>query len=102
MKASFYFGLLLCIIVVVDLTLWIVLSAKDVPFAQAKTLYLSYFPTFIRNATILTLLAIGLGILSIYSLSRSQEFLGVGYRRAGQLLMALNGGLIVWQLFTLM
>ncbi len=102
MKASFYFGLLLCIVVVANLILWIGLSTKDVPFDQAKALYLSYFPAFLRNATTLTLLPIGLGSLSIYLLSRSQELLDVGYRRAGQLLMSLNGVLIVWQLFSLM
>ena len=35
MKTFFYVGLLFCLVAVTDLTLWIIISAKDVSFDQA-------------------------------------------------------------------
>lgn len=102
MKVAFSIGILLFVAVVADLTLWISLSTKDISFDQTKALYLSYFPAFLRNATILTLLTIALSSLSIYLLSRSSKLPGTGYRRVGQLLLALNFVLISWQIFSLM
>jgi hypothetical protein len=102
MKAAFYAGLLLCIVVVADLILWIVVSTKDVSFGQAKLLYLNHFPSFLRNATLLTLLGVALSGLSIYFLNRSQKLPSIVYHRAEQILTSLNIVLISWKVFTLL
>ena len=102
MRIFFYAGLLLCLVVVANVSLWIITSAKEMPFTQAKALYLGYFPVFIRNALVLTLLGITLNSLSTYLLTRSQKIISSGYRRVSQLVIILNIILISWQVFTLM
>ncbi|MBD2700482.1 hypothetical protein IC229_07540 [Spirosoma sp. BT702] len=102
MKTAFYFGLLLCLIGTANLILWIGLSTKDLSFEQTKALYLSYFPVFFRNVTLITLLGIAFGCFSAYLLIRSQGLTDIGYRRVGQLFIGLNTLLIMWQAFSLM
>ena len=102
MKIFFYAGLLLCMVVVANVSLWIITSTKEMSFTQAKALYLGYFPAFIRSAFVLTLLGITLNSLSTYLLTRSQRITDSGYRQVSQLVIILNIILISWQVFTLM
>jgi|GEM_PF-5858591 len=102
MKLLFYSGLLLCVVVVANIALWIIVSTKEVAFDEAKALYLGYFPAFLGNALVLTLLGITLNSLSTYLLTRSQKIIGSVYRRVSQLVIILNIILISWQVFTLM
>ena len=101
-KAYFYCGVLLCVGVVANIVLWIITSTKKVSFDQAAALYLNYFPSFLKNTTLLTLLGIALSSLSVFLLTRSQKTLGSGYRQISLLLTTLNIILISWQVFSLM
>ena len=102
MKIFFYAGLLLCMVVVANVSLWIITSTKEMSFTQAKVLYLGHFPAFIRSAFVLTLLGITLNSLSTYLLTRSQRITDSSYRQVSQLVIILNIILISWQVFTLM
>ncbi|OIN56576.1 hypothetical protein [Arsenicibacter rosenii] len=102
MKALFYTGLLCCFLVVANVTLWIKTATQDLPFEQVKARYLGYFPAFLQNALILTLLNIGLCGISVWLLSRSRRLPGFGYRGTSITIIGLDILLISWLVFTLM
>lgn len=102
MKALFYTGLFCCLLVVANVMLWINTATKDLPFDQAKALYLGYFPLFLQNALTLTLLSIGLCGISVWLLSRSLRLSGFSYRRISTAFIGLDMLLISWLVFTLM
>lgn len=102
MKAGFYFGILLCAIVVVNTTLWIMASLNNPLFDGAKQQYLGYFPSYLKNAGLLTFLSIALSSLSIYLLTFSLRISPTIYRRVGQVVIALDFILISGYLYTLL
>jgi len=99
---AFTTGLLLSMMVLLNLGLWVYIATREgVSFMEAKQTYLSCFPAFLQNATLLTGLNIALCAISLYLLISIGESLG---RFSGlvRIPVIINTILIAWNMFTLM
>ena len=102
-NTNFYLGLFLFGLVLTNVTLWIFVATRhSLSFADAKETYLSYFPAFLQNATLLTLLNVAFCAASLYLLIRIGESLSRFYNLIRIPVIILNTVLIAWNVFSLM
>ena len=102
-NTSFYIGLLLCALVLLNVGLWIYTATSgDITFEQARQTYLGYFPGFLQNATLLTLLDVGLCTLSLFLLIRPGELVDRLTSALRVPAIGANTVLIAWNVFSLM
>ncbi|NID12605.1 hypothetical protein [Fibrivirga algicola] len=102
-NVSFYLGLVLSALVLLNLGLWIYAATRvGLSFEQARQTYLGYFPDFLQHPTLLTLLNVALCSLSLFLLIRMGESLS----RLANLIriptVVINTILIAWNVFSLM
>lgn len=101
-KAFVSVGVLLTLGVLYSFLLWFKLTLNDkVGFETARQLYLSNYPSFLRNARVLTALHIVLNMLAIICLLQSHQSLTKG-KALLKLLVILNVVMMLWQMFSLM
>lgn len=101
-KAFISVGILLSLVVLYSFLLWFKLTLNNkISFETARQLYLSNYPSFLRNAPVLTVLHIVLNMLAIICFLQ--------YHRSSTKVTALvksfvilNVVMIMWQIFSLM
>lgn len=81
---------------------WILLASKASSFEEAKSLYLSNHPNFMRNATKITVLNIILGTLAGIGFLTSRNKSNKLATNALQTLACFSFFLVSWQLFSLL
>lgn len=94
-------GLVLFLVAAGNMALWMVTASRNNGgFDETLTEYLSYFPEFIRNAQLLTLIDIFLlavaGALFYNSMKMAK------YRLAGTILGIITVLLLMWNVFSLL
>jgi hypothetical protein len=95
-------GILLTFGVLYSFVLWLSLTVDDkISFETARQLYLSNYPSFLRNARALTVLHIILNMLAITCLLHIQR-LSLNVTRLVKYFIILNIVMLIWQLFSLM
>lgn len=95
-------GVLLTLGVLYSFLLWFKLTLNDrVSFETARQLYLSNYPSFLRNVRLLTALHIVLNMLAIICLLQNHQSLTKG-KALLKLLVILNVVMMLWQMFSLM
>lgn len=101
-KALITTGILLTFIVLYSFIFWLKLSlSTKLSFEATRQLYLSNYPSFLRNARFLTLLYIILNITAIICLFQSRHsFPKVA--AVVRFLIILNIVMMTWQVFSLM
>lgn len=101
-KSSVLFGLgiLFLVIVLIDLVSWFVVTDSAANFDEAKQNYLSYYPTPLQNARLLTVISLLLLTFSGF------VFLNAAKTRSLKIVASLLGMvcalLLIWKIFSLM
>jgi hypothetical protein len=95
-------SVLFLVVVIVDMTSWILLASKAGSFEEAKSLYLSNHPDFMRNATKITVLNIVLGSLAGIGFLTTRNKINKVATNTMQILACLSFFLVSWQLFSLL
>lgn len=95
-------GILLTLGVLYSFFLWLKLALDDkIGFETARQLYLSNYPSFLRNARVLTVLHIILNVLAITCLLYNQRS-SLNVAGLVKSCAILNVVMLMWQLFSLM
>lgn len=98
-RIAFCIGMLLFLLVLAAILLWIyIVTSRDGSFEAYKTQYLSFFPTVLRNAFLLTLINIIVLGIAIYCFILSMK----AFKYTALILAILAGILLMWQIFSLM
>lgn len=97
----FIAAFILLIFPVANMALWIaVASDESKPFETAKAEYLSYFPDFLQNAQLLTV--INIALLAAASAFFYKTIIFPKYRLTAIILAAFSALLLMWNAFSLM
>ncbi len=102
-NTNFYIGLFLSALVVANVALWLYVSVGGgLSFDSARQSYLAHFPAFLQHTTLLTLLNVALGAVSLYLLLRAGDALSHLDSFIRIPVVSVNVVLIAWNIFTLM
>ena len=96
------FSVIFLVLVVVDMSSWLLLASKASSFEEAKSLHLSNHPDFMRNATKITVLNIVLGALAGIGFLNARKKSNKAVANALQILACFSFFLVSWQLFSLL
>lgn len=108
MKKELIFSLVgyACLLIVcLTMGLWIYLSTRTEPFVfdEVKREYLSYFPTPLANAFVITVADIILLVISMFFLNMANNrAISPAWKLINRLLIGLSCVLLFWQVFSLM
>lgn len=95
-------GIILTLVVLYSFALWFKLSMNTkLSFEATRQLYLSNYPSFLRNARFLTFLYIILNITAIICLFQSR-YASPKVAAVVRFLIILNIVMMTWQVFSLM
>jgi len=95
-------GVLLSLSVLYSFFLWLKLTLNnEISFETARQLYLSNYPTFLRNASVLTVLHIVLNTLAIICFLQYQRS-ATKVTALVKSFIILNAVMMMWQIFSLM